>query len=68
MRIALQSPESSVALAEKALAAGVKVIPIKAKTPLPEFLLSFAGIQIQDIEPAVTLLRKCWQVQKMPLT
>ena len=61
MRIALQSSMSSIRLAETALAAGIKVIPIKAETPWPEFLLSFAGIQIQDIRPAVKRLADCWK-------
>ena len=61
MRIAVQSQLASTELAEKALAVGIRVIPVKKKTPLPEFLLSFAGIQSQDIEPAVKLLSKCWK-------
>ena len=60
MRIALRNPESSLILAGKALEKGVKVIPIKTETPHPEFLLSFAGIRMQDIEPAVKLLKECW--------
>lgn len=61
MRIAVQSQLASTELTEKALAVGVRVIPVKKKSPLPEFLLSFAGIQSQDIEPAVKLLSKCWK-------
>lgn len=61
MRIAFQSPLSSADLAKKALAVGIRVIPVKTQTPLPEFLLSFAGIQSQDIEPAVKLLSRCWE-------
>ena len=61
MRIAVQSQLVSIELAEKALAVGIRVIPVKKETPLPEFLLSFAGIQSQDIEPAVKLLSKCWK-------
>ena len=61
MRIAVQSPLASADLTKKALAVGIRVIPVKTQTPLPEFLLSFAGIQSQDIEPAVKLLSKCWE-------
>ena len=61
MRIAVQSPSTSARLAEKALTAGIKVIPLRTEAPYPEFLLSFAGIQIQDIEPAVKKLSQCWQ-------
>lgn len=61
MRIAVQSQLASIELAEKALAVGIRVIPVKKETPLPEFLFSFAGIQSQDIEPAVKLLSKCWK-------
>ena len=61
MRIAVQSSLASADLAKKAMAVGVRVIPVKTQTPLPEFLLSFAGIQSQDIEPAVRLLSKCWE-------
>lgn len=60
MRITVQSRLTSGVLADKALAGGIRVIPIKTDTPLPEFLLSFAGIQTQDIEPAVKLLSSCW--------
>ena len=61
MRIAVQSQLASTELAEKALAVGIRVIPVKTETPLPELLFSFAGIQSQDIEPAVKLLSKCWK-------
>jgi len=60
MRIAVESPLDSVQLAEKALDRGVRVIPVKSETSCPEFLLSFAGIHAQDIEPAVKLLADCW--------
>ncbi|MBQ9636194.1 MAG: PLP-dependent aminotransferase family protein [Acidaminococcaceae bacterium] len=61
MRIAVQNACSAEALTEKALAEGVKVIPVKTRTASPEFLLSFAGIRTQDIEPAVRLLSSCWK-------
>lgn len=61
MRIVIQSHLSAAQLAKKALSEGIKVIPIKTNTASPEFLLSFAGILTQDIEPAVKLLSDCWK-------
>ena len=61
MRITVQSSLSAEQLSEKALAEGIKVIPIKSKTACPEFLLSFAGIHAQDIKPAIIVLSRCWK-------
>lgn len=61
MRISVKSNLSSAQLTEKALQNGVKVIPIRKVAPVPELLLSFAGIQEQGIEPAVMLLHNAWR-------
>lgn len=61
MRISVKSSLSSVQLTERALLNGVKVIPVRKESPLPELLLSFAGIREQDIKPAVMLLHASWK-------
>lgn len=57
---------TSEELAAKALAEGIRVTPVsnyfmKGKQyQMPQVLLSFAGIPLEDIKPAVELLNKCW--------
>ena len=61
LHIALKSPQSSSTLAEKALAKGIKVIPVLGRsTKQPEFLLSFAGIAKSDIDKGIKALKKVW--------
>jgi len=57
LHLKVHSALSSRQLAEKALAAGVKVIPVRGTR---EVLLSFAGIDEDDIEPAVKILAEAW--------
>ena len=57
LHLKVHSALSSRQLAEKALAAGVKVIPVRGPR---EVLLSFAGIDEDDIEPAVKILAEAW--------
>lgn len=53
-------------LAAKALAQGIRVTPVTnyfmkgKKQQMPQVLLSFAGIPLEDIKPGVELLSKCW--------
>lgn len=61
LHLKVHSPLSSRELAEKALAAGVKIIPVQGTR---EVLLSFAGIDEDDIQPAVKLLAETWFKQR----
>ena len=62
IRLAINIKSTSDALFAKALAAGVRIIPVRTKTPPaePEILLSFAGINEDHIGPALLLLKKAW--------
>ena len=58
LHISIKSLLSAKELANKALCAGIKIIPVLGgKTPHPEFLLSFAGIAEKDIDKSIRALR-----------
>lgn len=62
IRLAVLTETASEELAEKALASGVRIIPVQqaATQNNPEILLSFAGISEDHIRPALLLLKKAW--------
>ena len=48
-------------LSERALENGVRILPVyDSNGNLPEILLSFVGIQENDIRPALLQLKKAW--------
>lgn len=57
---------TSEELAARALTEGIRVMPVSnyfmegKQNYRPQVLLSFAGIPLEDIKPAVELLNKCW--------
>lgn len=61
LRLAVNAPLTAAELAEAALQEGVRILPVYDKTELlPEILLSFAGIQENEIRPALSALKKAW--------
>ncbi len=63
IRIALKSRHTSARLVEIAERNGVNVLDILPELQEkgePQLLLSFAGIAMEDIPPAVKLLAECW--------
>lgn len=59
LRLAVNAPLTAAELAEAALQEGVRILPVYDKTELlPEILLSFAGIQENEIRPALSALKK----------
>ena len=60
LHIALDLPGTAEELARKALAQGVRVIPVRGTEPgrSPEFLLSFAGIPDEKIREGVEAFRE----------
>ena len=60
LHIALDLPGTAEELARKALAQGVRVIPVRGTEPgrSPEFLLSFAGIPEEKIREGVEAFRE----------
>ena len=59
LHVALHLAGTAEELTRKALAGGVKIIPVKGAAPgkWPEFLLSFAGIAEEKIQNGVKALK-----------
>lgn len=61
LRLAVNAPLTAAELSKAALQEGVRILPVYDKTELlPEILLSFAGIQENEIRPALAALKKAW--------
>lgn len=64
IRLAVHTAATAAQLAQKALTAGIHILPVTASSSgtSPEILLSFAGIAEEDIEPALQELKKAWKL------
>lgn len=61
LRLAVNTKTDTDLLAAKALHHGVRILPVYDNSgTLPEILLSFAGIQENDIRPALLQLQQAW--------
>lgn len=61
LRLAVNTTLTAAQLEEKALQHGVRILPVYANDgKLPEILLSFAGIQENEIRPALLQLKTAW--------
>lgn len=63
IRLAVHLDTNAQTLAQKAREAGIHILPVAAAdNAAPEILLSFAGIAEEDIEPALKILQKVWEM------
>lgn len=61
LRLAVDTGLTAEELAAQALQKGVRILPVyDSNGTLPEILLSFAGIQENEIRPALLQLKKAW--------
>lgn len=61
LRLAVVTQQTADTLSERALENGVRILPVyDSNGNLPEILLSFVGIQENDIRPALLQLKKAW--------
>lgn len=61
LRLAVDTGLTAEELAAQALQKGVRILPVyDSNGTLPEILLSFAGIQENEIRPALLQLKKTW--------
>lgn len=61
LRLAVATSLTAAELAELALQNSVRILPVyDSNGTLPEILLSFAGIQENDIRPALLRLKQAW--------
>ena len=61
LRLAVVTQQTADTLSELALENGVRILPVyDSNGNLPEILLSFVGIQENDIRPALLQLKKAW--------
>lgn len=61
LRLAVDTGLTAEELAAQALQKGVRILPVyDSNGTLPEILLSFAGIQENEIHPAMLQLKKAW--------
>lgn len=62
IHLAVRTMATTEQLAAAALAAGVRILPVRAPRHgnYAEILLSFAGISKEDIRPALLLLKSAW--------
>lgn len=61
LRLAVDTGLTAEKLAAQALQKGVRILPVyDSNGTLPEILLSFAGIQENEIRPALLQLKKAW--------
>ena len=61
LRLAVVTQQTADTLSERAMENGVRILPVyDSNGNLPEILLSFVGIQENDIRPALLQLKKAW--------
>lgn len=61
LRLAVVTQQTADTLSELALENGVRILPVyDSNGNLPEILISFVGIQENDIRPALLQLKKAW--------